>query len=40
MDRAIEALGGQRYLNVQTVIGKGFYTTFDDGISQTSRTLS
>lgn len=34
MDRAIEVLGGAKYLNVQTVIGKGFYTTFSDGISQ------
>jgi hypothetical protein len=34
IDRAIEALGGQKYLNVQTVTGKGFYTTFRDGISQ------
>src|SRR5690242_13445304 len=34
IDRAIETLGGQKYLGVQTVIGKGFYTTFKDGISQ------
>ncbi len=34
IDRAIEALGGQRYLNVQTVIGKGFYTTYRDGVTQ------
>ena len=34
IDRAIEALGGQKYLGVQTVIGKGFYTSFKDGISQ------
>src|SRR5215207_534646 len=34
IDRAIETLGGQKYLDVQTVIGKGFYTTFKDGISQ------
>lgn len=34
IDRAIEALGGEKYLNVQTAIGKGFYTTFRDGISQ------
>ena len=32
--KAIEALGGQNYLNVQTVVGKGFYTTFRDGVSQ------
>ena len=34
IDRAIQALGGEKYLNVQTVTGKGFYTTFRDGISQ------
>lgn len=34
IDRAIEALGGQRYLNIQTEFGKGFYTTYNDGISQ------
>ena len=34
IDRATAALGGQKYLNVQTVIGKGFYTTFRDGMSQ------
>ncbi len=34
IDHAIEVLGGEKYLNVQTVIGKGFYTTFQDGISQ------
>jgi outer membrane lipoprotein-sorting protein len=34
MDRAVEALGGPNYLNVQTVTGKGFYTTFRDNVSQ------
>ena len=34
IDKAIEALGGQNYLNVQTVTGKGFYTSFHDGMSQ------
>lgn len=34
MDRAIAALGGERYLNIQTEFGKGFYTTYHDGISQ------
>lgn len=34
MDRAVEALGGQTYLNVQTVVGKGFFTTYRDGVSQ------
>src|SRR2546423_132476 len=34
IDRAAEALGGQKYLDVQTVVGKGFYSSFKDGISQ------
>src|SRR5215207_7606503 len=34
MNRAIEVLGGEKYLNVQTVIGKGFYTSYRDGMSQ------
>ena len=34
INHAIESLGGQKYLGVQTVIGKGFYTTFKDGTSQ------
>src|SRR5215213_4871469 len=34
IDRAIETLGGQKYLGVQTITGKGFYSTFKDGISQ------
>ena len=34
MDRAIEVLGGASYLNVRTVIGKGFYTQFADGAPQ------
>jgi hypothetical protein len=32
--RAIEAIGGQAYLQVRTQIGRGFYTTFQDGASQ------
>lgn len=31
---AIEVLGGQAYLSVQSVVGKGFYTAFNDGVSQ------
>jgi hypothetical protein len=27
-------MGGQAYLNVQTVIGKGFYSDFRDGVPQ------
>lgn len=34
IDRAIEVLGGARYLKVQTVVGKGFYTAFNEGVSQ------
>ena len=34
IDHAVEVLGGQKYLGVQTVTGKGFYTTFKDGMSQ------
>lgn len=34
IDRAIETLGGEKYLSVQTVIGKGFYSAFKDGMSQ------
>jgi hypothetical protein len=34
IDRAISVLGGERYLNVQTVIGKGLYTTYSSGVSQ------
>lgn len=34
MDRAVEALGGEKYLNIQTIIGKGLYTTYRDGMSQ------
>lgn len=31
---AIEALGGNSYLNVKTVVGRGFFTAFKDGMSQ------
>jgi hypothetical protein len=34
IDRAVEVMGGSKYLNVQTVIGKGFFTSYRDGISQ------
>ena len=34
IDRAITTLGGPKYLRVQTVIGKGFFTSFRDGVSQ------
>lgn len=32
--RAVEAIGGSRYLNVKTVIGRGYYTSFLDGVPQ------
>src|SRR5882724_3471061 len=32
--RAIEVLGGNSYLNVKTVVGRGFFTAFSDGMSQ------
>lgn len=30
---AIAAIGGEAYLNVHSVVGKGFYTTYQDGAS-------
>jgi hypothetical protein len=35
VNRAIEVLGGSAYLNIKTVVGRGFYTAFQDGKSQT-----
>lgn len=32
--RSIEVLGGNSYLNVKTVVGRGFFTSFKDGVSQ------
>ena len=34
IDRAIEALGGQKYVSIQTAFGKGFYTIYNDGTPQ------
>lgn len=34
LKRAIEVLGGSAYLNVKTVVGRGFYTSFHDGVPQ------
>src|SRR5678815_5342791 len=31
VNRTLEAIGGSSFLNVQTVIGRGFYTTYQDG---------
>ena len=32
--RGIEVLGGSAYLSIKTVVGRGFYTAFQDGLSQ------
>ena len=34
LNRAVEVLGGSAYLNVRTVVGRGFFTTFHEGMSQ------
>lgn len=34
INRAIEVLGGNAYLNVKTVVGRGFFTSFHEGMSQ------
>jgi hypothetical protein len=34
VNRAVEVLGGHAYLNVKTVVGRGFFTSFKDGMSQ------
>ena len=34
LQKAILALGGDRYLNVRTIIGRGFITDYKDGVSQ------
>jgi hypothetical protein len=31
INRATEAIGSSSFLNVQTVVGRGFYTTYQDG---------
>ena len=33
VQKAIQAVGGDAYLNVRTVIGRGFYTDYHDGVS-------
>ena len=33
VQRAIQAVGGDRYLTVRTVIGRGFFTDYKDGVS-------
>ena len=34
LNRAVEVLGGNAYLNVTSVVGRGFFTGFSDGQSQ------
>jgi len=34
IDHAIQVLGGQSYLNINSVVGKGYYTVFNQGVSQ------
>ncbi|HEX3281511.1 MAG TPA: hypothetical protein VHR36_09800 [Pyrinomonadaceae bacterium] len=34
VNHAIQALGGSNYLNIQTSVGRGFFTAFQDGVSQ------
>lgn len=34
INRAIEVMGGSNYLNVNTAVGRGFFTTFVEGLSQ------
>ena len=34
INHAIEVLGGSNYLNVKTAVGRGFFTAFQDGVSQ------
>jgi len=33
VQKGIQAIGGDAYLNVKTVIGRGFYTDYHDGVS-------
>ena len=33
LQKAIQAVGGETYLKVQTVIGRGFFTEYKDGVS-------
>lgn len=33
VQKAIQAVGGDAYLNVKTVIGRGFYTQYHEGVS-------
>ena len=33
VNRALEVLGGNAYLNIKTAVGRGFFTSFQDGMS-------
>lgn len=33
VQKAVQAMGGERYVNVKTIIGRGFFTDFKDGVS-------
>jgi hypothetical protein len=33
VQKGLQAMGGDRYLNVKTVIGRGFFTDYHDGVS-------
>ncbi len=33
VQRAIQSVGGDRYLGVRTLIGRGFFTNYKDGVS-------
>src|ERR1043166_1085114 len=34
IQRALKVVGGDRYLQVKTIIGRGLFTNFIDGVSQ------
>src|SRR2546423_9213034 len=34
VQRALKAVGGDRYLQIKTVIGRGLFTDYKDGVSQ------
>jgi hypothetical protein len=34
LERALGAVGGGSYLNIKTVVGRGFYSAYQDGVSQ------
>ena len=34
INKALEVVGGQTYLNVQNVVGRGFYSEFKENVPQ------